>query len=339
MKPDSTPDGSAGGESTVPEGSAAANRSFVQRFRLKVVAGPDAGKSLQSSGERTVIGKHESADLMLSDVTVSRFHCEVVVKDGRASLRDLGSRNGTGLNNVDVVHAYLRDGSTITVGGTQLRFELGNDLVALPLSENQHFGVLVGKAPNMRGVFALLERAAATDATVLIEGETGTGKEGVAESLHRESARRQGPFIVVDAGAVPPDLLESELFGHERGSFTGALTAREGAFEAANGGTIFLDEIGELGADLQPKLLRALERREIKRVGSNRYVPVDVRVIAATNRNLRAEVNESRFRSDLFYRLAVITVRLPPLRDRVEDVPLLVDHILKQLGVADDEAA
>src|SRR5262249_6125363 len=173
------------------------------------------------------------------------------------------------------------------------------DHVKIPLSDRERFGLLVGHSLAMRAAFALLERAAATDATVLLEGETGTGKEAAAESIHREGARRDGPFVVVDCGAIPPDLLESELFGHERGAFTGALSGREGAFEAAGGGTIFLDEVGELAADLQPKLLRALERREVKRVGSNKYVAVDVRVIAATNRNLRAEVNARQFRSDL----------------------------------------
>jgi transcriptional regulator with PAS, ATPase and Fis domain len=184
-------------------------------------------------------------------------------------------------------------------------------------------------------VFAVLERVAAADSTVLIEGETGTGKEVAAESLHRESPRRDGPLIVVDCGAIPADLLESELFGHEKGAFTGAVVGREGAFEAASKGTIFLDEIGEIAPALQPKLLRVLERREVKRVGSNRYQPVDVRVLAATNRNLLAEVNEGRFRSDLYYRLAVVQVRLPTLRERAEDIPLLVEHILSSLGAAE----
>jgi len=180
----------------------------------------------------------------------------------------------------------------------------------------------------------MLERAAASDATVLLTGETGTGKEAAAESIHTASVRGEGPFIVVDCGAIPPNLLESELFGHEKGAFTGAVAARKGAFEAASGGTIFLDEVGELTLDLQPKLLRALEKREVKRVGSNEYVPVDVRVIAATNRELRAEVNAKRFRSDLYYRLAVLEVRLPPLRERPEDIPPLVERILLDIDAA-----
>jgi two-component system response regulator GlrR len=198
---------------------------------------------------------------------------------------------------------------------------------------------MVGRSPAMRAAFSLLERAAQADATVLLEGDTGTGKEAAAESLHRESARRDGPLIVVDCGAIPPSLLESELFGHERGAFTGAVTEQEGALEAADHGTVFLDEIGELGLELQPKLLRALDRREIKRVGASRYRPIDVRVIAATHRNLRVEVNAGRFRADLYYRLAVLQVRLPPLRQRADDLPLLIEHILHGLGAADSDAA
>jgi len=197
------------------------------------------------------------------------------------------------------------------------------------------FGRLVAKSEPMLRLFDLLRRAAASDATVLLEGETGTGKEVSATAIHENSARNEGPFIVVDCGAIPAQLLESELFGYERGAFTGAVTARVGAFQAATGGTIFLDEIGELSLDLQPKILRALESRKVKRVGSNVYEPFDVRVIAATNRNLREEVAERRFRSDLYYRLAVLDIKLPPLRDRHDDLPELVDDMLKQLGVRD----
>ncbi len=195
------------------------------------------------------------------------------------------------------------------------------------------FGKLIGNSAPMQALYSLLRRASATDSTVLIEGETGTGKEVTAQAIHDAGVRRDGPFIVVDCGAIPGQLLESELFGYERGAFTGAVNSRAGAFEAANGGSIFLDEVGELNLDLQPKLLRVLESRTIKRVGTNHHVPVDVRVLAATNRNLQAEVKAKRFRSDLFYRLAVVHVKIPPLRDRVEDIPLLVRSILSQLGV------
>jgi DNA-binding NtrC family response regulator len=248
---------------------------------------------------------------------------------------DLDSRNGTLLDGVPVGRGGLREGSIIRCGRSVLQFHFAEDHVPLPLSERTAFGSLVGASVAMRAVFAVLERAAQADATVLIEGETGTGKEGAAESLHTQSARSDRPFVVVDCSALPANLLESELFGHEKGAFTGATSRRIGAFEAANGGTLFLDEVGELPQDLQPKLLRVLEQRQIRRLGSNQHVAVDVRVVAATNRDLRAQVNEGNFRSDVYYRLAVVKVTLPPLRERVEDVPLLVDRFRARLSVDD----
>jgi two-component system, NtrC family, response regulator GlrR len=309
--------------------------ALIRSFRLLVMSGTDANGVYRSTGERAVIGTHASADFVLRDRTASRFHCEIAVVDGRAVVRDLGSLNGTRINHVPVVQAYLRSGTLLSLGRTQIRFDFGHAKVKIPLSSDQRFGLMVGRSSAMRAVFAILQRAAQSDATVLLEGETGTGKEIAAESIHRESARRDGPFLVVDCGAISPDLIESELFGHERGAFTGAVSARRGAFEAASGGTLFLDEVGELRADLQPRLLRALERREIKRIGSNDYVPVDVRVVVASNRSLKSEVNAGRFRSDLYYRIAVIPVRLPPLRERPEDLPLLVEHLLSHLGMDD----
>jgi two-component system, NtrC family, response regulator GlrR len=303
-----------------------------------VIAGPDKGKSVAASGERTVIGTHETASLVLSDPTVSRFHLEISLSQGQALLTDLRSRNGTKVDGVQVFSAPLVSSATLALGKTEVRFELDSAVVRLPMSERDRFGVMIGASPAMRRTFATLERAARSDATVLIEGETGTGKEAAAESIHRESARAAGPFIVVDCGAIPANLLESELFGHERGAFTGAAEAREGAFELAEGGTLFLDEIGELPPELQPKFLRVLERREIKRVGSARHKKIDVRIIAATHRNLRAEVNARTFRSDLFYRLAVVEVRVPPLRERREDIPGLVDHFLSVLATPDHPA-
>ncbi len=209
--------------------------ALAQRFRLTVVAGPDAGLQRSSDGERMVAGTHESAELRLGDRTVSRFHCELAPVDGRLALRDLGSRNGTFVNGVPVLQAFLPHGALISLGQTQLRFELEREQVQLALSPHTRFGTMVGGSLAMRRAFALLERAAAGDATVLLAGETGTGKEAAAESIHHESARRDKPFIVVDCGAIPSGLLESELFGHEKGSFTGAVSAREGAFLAAQG--------------------------------------------------------------------------------------------------------
>jgi transcriptional regulator with PAS, ATPase and Fis domain len=309
--------------------------SAVHRLRLLVTSGNDAGTVKDSPGQRMVIGTHESCDLVLRDPTVSRFHCELVLAGDRPKVHDLGSRNGTTVDGVSVVEAFVCGGSVLTLGRTQLQLAIPGDLVPVPLSEHEGFGIMVGRSVAMRRTFARLESAAASESTLLLEGETGTGKEAAAESVHRESARADGPFIIVDCGAVPRELLESELFGHERGAFTGATDARVGAFEAAHGGTLFLDEIGELAPELQPKLLRALERREVKRVGANRFKRVDVRVIAATNRSLRTAVNEHSFRSDLYYRLAVLEVVLPPLRDRREDLPLLVDNLLHLLGAAD----
>ena len=305
----------------------------IRRFRLVITAGA-AGTPFTSAGPRTVIGSDPSAGVVLADPAVSRFHCEIALIAGRCELRDLGSTNGTVVNGVPVVQAFLLGGETLTLGRTQLRFELGADHIEVPLSEREAFGLLVGRSPAMRAAFALLERAAASDATVLLLGETGTGKDAAAESIHRESSRRDGPFLVVDCGAVPHDLLESELFGHDRGAFTGATSARAGAFEAAAGGTVFLDEIGELAPDLQPKLLRVLDRREVKRLGTTEVLPVDVRLIVATNRDLRAEVNARRFRADLYYRLAVLEVALPSLRERAEDLPLLVANLLDRMGAA-----
>jgi len=254
-------------------------------------------------------------------------------------LTDLKSRNGTIVDEVPVFSAPLRDGAMIAIGTSRLRFQLESDHVTIPLATSERFGRMVGRAPASRAVMAQLARVAQSDATVLLEGETGTGKEIAADSLHGASPRRDAPMLVVDCGAVPPDLLESELFGHERGAFTGADARRLGIFEAANGGTVFLDEIGEMPLALQPKLLRVLDSREVKRVGDTAYQPVDVRVIAATNRDLRAEVNAQRFRSDLYYRLAVVQIRLPPLRERPQDVPLLVDAILDDLGMSDHPLA
>jgi DNA-binding NtrC family response regulator len=293
--------------------------AVVQRFWLLVVDGPDSGATFTSAGERTVIGTYDAADLVLHDSTVSRFHCEIVSGPGRLVLRDLGSLNGTRVNGVAIGAAILASGATVSVGRTQIRFDAASEPLRLPVSERTSFGLLAGRSTAMRRAFALLERAAATDTTVLLEGEVGSGKEAAAESIHRESARRDGPFIAVDCGAASAAQLESELFGREDPG------ARAGAFEAAHGGTLFLDEIGELPLELQPKLLRVLERREVRRVTGGRPAPVDVRVVAASSRNLRTEVNAKRFRSDLYYRLAVVAVRMPPLRERTGDLPLLVE--------------
>ncbi len=328
---------SAGNTAWVAEPRHAA-KGTVRRFRLTVVDGPARGVTWQSTTDRCSIGSHIRNDLVIDDPTVSRFHCEVLVDESGVRVRDLKSRNGTVVDGVGVLDAFVRVGSLIRVGKTVLRFELSTETNRVPLSEETSFGSLTGVSPAMRAAFAMFARAADSDATVLLEGETGTGKSQAAHSIHKKGARSNGPFIVVDCGAIHGNLLESELFGHEKGSFTGATDKRVGAFEEASGGTLFLDEIGELGIDLQPKLLRALEAREVRRVGANTYRPVNVRVIAATNRDLRAEVNVGRFRADLYFRLAVVTIGMPPLRQRPEDIPAIAEGIITSLR-APKEAA
>jgi two-component system, NtrC family, response regulator GlrR len=283
------------------------------------------------TGTRCTIGSHSSNDLVIDDTTVSRFHAEVWIDDAGVRIRDLGSRNAVIVDGTRVVDGYLRDGSTIALGRAKLRHEPRTVPAAPRLAERTSFGGLVGGSHAMRATYALLERAAASDVTVILEGETGTGKGAMADAIHAASTRKAGPFVVVDCGALTTSLLESELFGHERGAFTGADVRRIGALEEASGGTVFLDEIGELPPDLQPKLLRVLENREVRRVGQNSYTPIDVRVIAATHRDLRADVNSGRFRADLYYRLAVLPIPVPPLRQRTEDLAELVRVILEDL--------
>ena len=304
----------------------------VRRFRLVVVEGPDRGLRCEPEGARATVGTVQGADLVLTDRTVSRCHFEVSATPQGFLLRDLGSTNGTFLEGYRVREVFLRPGARLGVGNTLVEFQLHEHESEIELSPHERFGPLVGADPAMRRVFSVLQRIAPTDATVLVQGETGTGKELVARAIHEHSPRRDGPFVVVDAGSLPATLVESELFGHERGAFTGASSDRAGAFEQADGGTVFLDELGELPLELQPKLLRVLEQREVRRVGSNKVRPIDVRVIAATNREIKSEINAGSFRADLYYRLAVVTVELPPLRERPGDVSLLARAFLTDLG-------
>ncbi|MCC7537811.1 MAG: sigma 54-interacting transcriptional regulator [Deltaproteobacteria bacterium] len=306
--------------------------SFVRGFRLQLLEGAQGGPTTwEPASDRCTIGSNERNDVVLADRTVSRFHAEIRLDERGARIRDLGSTNGTLLDGVPVVEAWLREGSVLRLGDSVLRFGLLGGKNALALSRRTRFGGLVGRSVAMRSTFAQLERAATTDSTVLLRGETGTGKEEAAQALHEASARADGPFVVVDCSTVVPTLVESELFGYERGAFTGAEKARAGAFEQAHGGTVFLDEVGELPLELQPRLLRILENRQVRRVGGNQSRAVDVRVIAATHRDLRAGVNSGSFREDLYYRLAVIEIELPPLRNRPEDLPILIDTIIERL--------
>jgi DNA-binding NtrC family response regulator len=305
----------------------------LRKCKLVLAEGPRPRE--WTFGDSTVsIGAMEDNDLVLHDETVSRYHCRIVQEGSSYVLVDLASTNGTFINRVRIKEGYLKPGCTIGMGQTELKFLTADEKVEIVPSRKDHCGDIIGKHPRMREIYSIIEKISPTTTTVVIEGETGTGKEVVAQTIHKLSARAAGPLMVFDCGAVPQNLLESELFGHEKGSFTGAIMTRQGIFEMSHGGSLFLDELGELSFDLQPKLLRALEQREIRRVGSNKPIKVDVRVIAATNRNLEEEVRAGRFRQDLFYRLSVVRLFLPPLRDRVEDIPLLVKQFLRTASYA-----
>lgn len=297
-------------------------------LELAVVEGPDEGQTVQVTGS-VVLGTHAGADLVLSDRAVSRRHVQLTPSGDGLWLKDLESTNGTFLRGTKVREALLEAGTTFELGRTKIEIRSTTARSRVPLSKRTRFGGLVGESPAIRRLFALLERVSPTDVTVLVEGETGTGKELAARAIHENSPRAQGPFVVVDCSAVSPTLIEAELFGHARGAFTGAERERAGAFETADGGTIFLDEAGELPLELQPKLLRVLQEREVRRLGEQNLRAVDVRVVAATNRNLADEVARGKFREDLYYRIAVFRVRMPALRERAGDIPLLVGHFLR----------
>ncbi|MCP4500197.1 MAG: FHA domain-containing protein [Deltaproteobacteria bacterium] len=282
--------------------------------------------------EEVIVGASEEADLHVEDPTVSRRHVRITCYAGGARIEDLGSTNGTFYERSQVMQVAVPFGSTVMLGKAQLKILPHEKEVEANPSPVSSFGDLVGEELRMRQVFSLLADIAPTDATVVVEGETGTGKELVASALHSRSPRAKSPFVVFDCSSVPRELIESALFGHTKGAFTGATQTRQGAFRKAHGGTIFLDEIGELPIDLQPKLLRVLEGRTVQAVGGDSYERVDVRVIAATNRYLKDEVRQGNFREDLYYRLAVVRIALPPLRERVEDIPVLANVFLEKIA-------
>ena len=301
---------------------------------VSVIDGVDRGMSAPIQGTIKV-GTSPGNQLRLTDPTVSRIHCELSAVPGGIRVVDEGSTNGTWVDGRRIRDIDVGAGATLKVGATTLRVSVGEDAIEIPLSARDSFGAVVGASVAMRRVYALMERAAPTNATVLLQGETGTGKELVARALHDGSRRAQGPFIAIDCGAIAPTIIESELFGHVRGAFSGAVNDRKGLFEEAHSGTLFLDEIGELPIALQAKLLRVLETFEVRRVGSNAMRKVDVRLIAATNRPLAPAVNEGAFREELYYRLAVVEIVLPPLRARREDIPLLASHFSAQFAGPD----
>jgi len=311
----------------VPESPATTLR--VHAATLEVVSGPDAGRSARIDRPTFVVGSGDAADLRLSDGAVSREHLRVTLTPSGVHLRDPGSKNGTWIGRVRIADVVVAGDTAIEVGKTQLALHVESGPLDLPLSASAQFGDAIGVSAAMRHLFAVLERAARSDVTVLLEGESGVGKEVLARAVHSQSPRADAAFVAVDCGAIPAGLIESELFGHERGAFTGATHARRGVFEEAHGGTLFLDEIGELPLELQPKLLRALETREVRPVGGRGARAVDVRVVAATNRRLAEAAHKNEFRRDLFYRLAVARVTIPPLRDRPEDIAPLAKAFLR----------
>jgi transcriptional regulator with GAF, ATPase, and Fis domain len=307
----------------------------VGRWIVSVVDGPEAGVAVTIDAAHpgpSFVGQSPVCELRLSDREASRRHAAFALAEGTLRIRDLGSTNGTFVSGVQIVEALLRGGESIVVGRTTLAAERVASTSVPPPPSPAGFGRVVGTSPAMRCLYPLLERLAQVDIPVLIEGETGTGKELVAEAIHEASPRAQRPYVVFDCTAVPENLVESELFGHERGAFTGAVGTRKGVFEQAHGGTLLIDEIGDLPASLQPKLLRALERSEVRRIGGDRWIKVEVRVLAATRRDLDHEVQERRFRDDLFHRLVVGRVALAPLRERKADIAMLAVHFWRELG-------
>jgi len=309
----------------------------LSRCALTVLSGPERGHERTIDRDLFRIGKSPENDFVLSDTTVSRAHCEIVREPKGYLLRDLSSTNGTLLDGAEIKEAWLKPGAVITVGKVEIKVRPFAERIEVMPSERGELGGVVGRSLAMRSIFGLLERLAPTDATVLLGGETGTGKDVLARAIHAISPRKARPFVVVDCGAVVGTLIESELFGHEKGSFTGAAATRQGAFEMAHGGTLFLDEIGELPLDLQPKLLRALEQRVFRRVGGNKEIRVDIRVIAASKRNLKMEVARGKFREDLYFRLAVVPIELPSLRERRDDVPFLATRLLEDIARTDGQ--
>ena len=306
----------------------------IRTLRASIVDA-DGPANHSADSDQVTIGSAEGNDLVIHDPTVSRYHVELFRGPDGVRVVDCGSTNGTWIGNVRVQQAVVAPGAVLRLGKTAVRVSDGADAtVEVPAEER--LGELRGRSAVMRRLMAQVRRAAGSTASVLLWGESGTGKELIARAIAELGSRSAGPFVTVDCGALAPTLVASELFGHERGSFTGATERHIGAFERANGGTLFLDEIGELPAALQASLLGVIERQRFRRLGGRDEVSVSVRVVSATHRDLRAEVNTGSFRLDLFYRLAVVQLRVPPLRERRDDVPLLVEHFLRASGHAGD---
>jgi len=315
--------------------TATKGRTAARSYTLQVLGQPaeSTPAPLALGARPIVVGAHASCELILTDPQVSRRHAELSIVPDGIRIKDLGSTNGTWWQGTKVGEIVVPAGATVKFGGTNVRLAT-TDAPSLPPSDNDHFGAMAGSSVAMRELFAVLEMASPTDATVLIEGESGTGKELAAKAIHDASLRAKGPFVTVDCSAIAESLIDSHLFGHVRGAFTGADRDRKGAFVEATGGTLVLDELGELPLAAQAKLLRVLEAQTVQPLGADRPVTVDTRVIAATHRDLSRMVAAKEFRFDLFYRLAVVHVALPPLRDRLEDLPHLITTLYARRGIA-----
>ncbi len=288
-----------------------------------------------------VVGRDPGAGIVIDDPEVSALHCELRAVSEGIVVKDLGSTNGTFLGSIRVREGIVVVPSELMVGACRILIE-PQAKRRVDVGFADHFGPLVGNSPKMRRVFGVLEKVAPTPLSVLVVGETGTGKELAAKAIHDAHHVPGGssrPFVVVDCGSIPPTLAESILFGHEKGAFTGATERRKGALAEADGGTLFLDELGELPLELQPKLLRALSEKQVRRVGGSVFEPIDVRVLAATRRDLGVEMNAGRFRSDLFFRIAQVRVELPPLRERLSDIPAIVQDVCQRAGRAEHAQA
>lgn len=306
-----------------------ADETTLRAFRLTVISGPDAGAEYESTGERMVVGSCASADFVLSDRTVSRFHCELAVDDSNVQLRDLGSRNGTKIDKTSILSARLSGPVRLTLGGTELRFEEISDQVKIPLAPGERLGGMVGGSKAMRATFSLIERAARTNTNILIEGEPGVGKALAAATLHELSERSEGAFGVVDC-SEPENVVAHDLFGDR---------TEPGALEICDGGTVVLEDVGGLSDALQDDLQRALDQKWLQRVKEGEQHRCDTRVLATSRRNVRRDVNARRFRTGLFNTIAEVRIRIPPLRERLFDVRLLVSAFLADLDSADSPAA
>jgi len=305
-------------------------RVQFEAIELRVIAGADAGLEISLGLPNVRIGAAPDNDMVLTDRAVSRRHAEIRMTPNGLLLRDLGSTNGTFINDVRITEAYIPPDAECRLGYSTLLIRQCTEERKVAVPRQDHLGELVGSSERMRELYGLIRAVAPTPTTVHLHGESGSGKELVARTLHAFSGR-SGPFMVFDASVADPEMVRNDLFGHIKGAFTGATGAREGAFRQAHTGTLFIDEIGELPLDLQPRLLRVLETREVTPIGSDKSSRVDVRVITATHRDLAAMVHTGAFRADLFYRLSVVPIELPALREIREDIPLMTEHLCQQL--------